>query len=395
MTQTMTIDKPLALLGGMTPRRFMRDYWQKRPLLIRGAFAGITPPVKPAELKRLSRTDAVESRLIWREDDQWCMEQGPFGRLPSERTREWTLLVQSMDVHDDACSDILHQFNFLPSARLDDLMISIATDGGGVGPHFDSYDVFLIQASGQRRWQFGLQKDLSLIDGLPLKILDQFKPEQDFVLDPGDMLYLPPQAAHDGVAIGNNCMTLSVGFRAPDAATLARGLLEAAADQIAARSGDGASPVADPPLPGPDLSKRFTDPKQAPTAEPAMLPDALMKETLAAVRKIRFSESLATRYLGCWLTEPNRLAVFTSLDDTPIITAGISLRLDRRSRMLYRGKDIFINGERAPLKPSAFLKKLANERSISVTPKILHALTDDELDCLVDWLQSGWLIVAD
>jgi 50S ribosomal protein L16 3-hydroxylase len=394
MTPNMPLDTPLTLLGGMTPRRFMRDYWQKRPLLIRQAFPGLTPPVKPAELRRLSRTDAVESRLIWREDNQWCMEQGPFGRLPSERTREWTLLVQSMDVHDDACANLLHQFNFVPSARLDDLMISIATDGGGVGPHFDSYDVFLIQASGQRRWKFGLQKNLSLIADLPLKILADFEPEQDFVLDPGDMLYLPPQAAHDGIAVGNNCMTLSVGFRAPDAATLARGMLEAAADQIAARSGDGASPVADPPLPGPDLSKRFTDPKQLPTSEPAMLPDTLIQETLAAVHKLRFDESLATRYLGCWLTEPNALAVFSPKDEVPELTAGISLRLDRRSRMLYRGKDIFINGERAPLKPSALLKRLANERALLVTPKVLRVLTDDERDCLAQWLESGWLVAT-
>ncbi|MFQ6686591.1 cupin domain-containing protein, partial [Bordetella pertussis] len=224
----------LALLGGLAPADFMRRYWQRKPLLIRQAIPGFKPPASIAALRQLARRDDVEARLIWREQGQWNMENGPFARLPKAGEPDWTLLVQSVDLHHDAVSALLQQFRFIPDARLDDIMISVAGDGGGVGPHFDSYDVFLLQASGRRRWRYGRQKDLSLQPDLPLKILSRFEPEEEHVLEPGDMLYLPPQAAHDGVAEGGDCMTISIGFRAPSQAMLARGLLEAAADQVMA-----------------------------------------------------------------------------------------------------------------------------------------------------------------
>jgi 50S ribosomal protein L16 3-hydroxylase len=243
---------PLQLLGGISPADFMSRYWQRKPLLIRQAIPGIRPALDYAELKRMARRDDVESRLIWREEDEWCMEHGPFARLPRAGEPGWTLLVQGVDLHDDATAALMQQFRFIPDARLDDIMISIATDGGGVGPHFDSYDVFLLQAAGRREWRIGRQRDLGLKPDLPLKILERFEPEQSWVLEPGDMLYLPPQVAHDGIAQGD-CMTISVGFRAPDRATLARGMLEAAADQVMARAGQPAGPYAEPPLPGPRI----------------------------------------------------------------------------------------------------------------------------------------------
>ncbi|WP_415830141.1 cupin domain-containing protein, partial [Bordetella pseudohinzii] len=233
----MTLDQPLALLGGLSPNDFMRRHWQRKPLLIRQAIPGFKPPETLAALKKLARRDDVESRLIWREQGQWQMENGPFARLPKASEPDWTLLVQSVDLHSDAAAELMQRFRFVPDARLDDLMISIASDGGGVGPHFDSYDVFLLQAAGKRRWRYGRQKDLSLQPDLPLKILSRFEPEHEAVLEPGDMLYLPPQAAHDGVALGDDCMTISIGFRAPTQAALARGLLEAAADPAMARIG--------------------------------------------------------------------------------------------------------------------------------------------------------------
>ena len=154
------------------------------------------------------------------------MHRGPFKRkaIPKLSERDWTLLVQGVDLHDDRVSALMQQFRFVPDARIDDVMISYASDGGGVGPHFDSYDVFLLQAYGQRRWRIGKQKDLSLKPDLPLKILANFQPEHDWVLNPGDMLYLPPRYAHDGVAIGE-CMTYSIGFRVPQMGDLARELL--------------------------------------------------------------------------------------------------------------------------------------------------------------------------
>ena len=218
-------DQPLDLLGGLSPSKFMREYWQRKPLLIKGAFPDFRPPLSTPALKKLSRRDDVESRLVWKEKKIWHMERGPFARLPKPTEPNWSLLVQSVDIHDDDACALMNQFRFVPDARLDDLMISLATVGGGVGPHFDSYDVFLLQAQGRRRWSFGQQKDLTLIEGLSLKILKHFTPDETFVLEPGDMLYLPPQAAHDGVALDNDCMTISIGFRAPDEAALARGML--------------------------------------------------------------------------------------------------------------------------------------------------------------------------
>ncbi len=395
-TQHAALHDPRTLLGGISPTQFMAEYWQKKPLLIRGALPGLVPPVPLAQLKRLSRRDDVESRLIWRESNQWCMEHGPFDHLPRATEKEWTLLVQGVDLHDDVASDLLHQFNFVPSARLDDMMISYATDGGGVGPHFDSYDVFLIQAYGKRRWRYGKQKDLSLLPDLNLKILAKFQPEFDDVLAPGDMLYLPPHLAHDGVAIGN-CMTLSIGFKAPDAATLARGMLEAASDQIAARSGAGQSPFATPPLPGPRLHKRFKDPGQTAVTQPSALPKKLVKAACDAVKHLKFDRTLAQRYLGCWLTEPHPLAVFVPIKRGKTLPLDVKAlkkgywRLDRRTRMLHADKILYVNGEVAPVAANTILRTLANTRRLDV--KKLQASPQAEmiLVCLNEWTLDGWL----
>ena len=389
----MNPNQPLALLGGLTPAEFMKTYWQKKPLLVRQAFPAFKPPVSIAGLKKLAKEDDVESRLIWREAHQWQMENGPFGRLPKMAEPDWTLLVQSVDIHDDAAASLMHQFRFVPDARLDDLMISLATAGGGVGPHFDSYDVFLLQAHGHRRWQFGQQKDLTLLPDLPLKILQSFQPEQTFILEPGDMLYLPPQAAHDGVAL-DECMTISIGFRAPDEAALARGMLEAAADQVLARLGLSGGPYAEPALPGPALGQLYRDPKQSATAKPAELPEQLVKAAVQAVSKIKFDDSLATRFLGCWLTEPNQAAVFAAQDDIDE-DFGTHWLLDRRTRMLYRGNQLFVNGEVAPCKPEAGLKLLADQRVLPMDTRAASTLSNQALDALDDWVNAGWVVLAD
>lgn len=390
----MNPDKPLTLLGGLTPAQFMKTYWQKKPLLIRQAIPDFKSPVSVAALKKMSKQDEVESRLIQREKDQWQMDCGPFSRLPKASTPDWTLLVQSVDIHNDAACALMNQFRFVPDARLDDLMISLATVGGGVGPHFDSYDVFLLQAHGRRRWQFGQQSDLSLVEGLPLKILSDFVPEQEFVLEPGDMLYLPPQAAHDGVAL-DECMTISIGFRAPDEAALARGMLEAAADQIVARAGLASGPYGEPPLPGPKLDALYRDPKQVATVHPAEIPDGLIQTAVKAVSKIQFNEALAHRFLGCWLTEPNQAAVFDSYEDNEDnddedepYTHWV---LDRRTRMLYRGKQLFINGEVAAVEAESGLKILADERALAGSNPAAKKFSQDAVEALADWLDAGWI----
>lgn len=391
---TIDINAPLTLLGGRSPAEFMRTYWQKKPLLIRQAIPGFTSPVPPAGLKKLAKRDDAESRLIWQENDEWNMENGPFARFPKVAEPNWSLLVQSVDLHDDATAALMQQFRFIPDARLDDIMISLASRNGGVGPHFDSYDVFLLQGRGQRRWRISQQKDLSLVPDIPCKILQHFAPEDEFVLEPGDMLYLPPHIAHDGISESDECITVSIGFRAPSLAVLARGLLEVAADQLSARHGLGFGPYSTPELPGPDLTGMFQDKKLAATTEPAALPDELVSSALAAVQKITFNERMAARFLGCWLTEPNALAVFPIAEDMvdleDVIEGNGRLVLDRRSRMIYRGADLFINGEALVQKTNATLKKLADTRIL--TSADLKKASAPTLTLLQEWLDDGWLI---
>ncbi|MCX2524663.1 cupin domain-containing protein [Larsenimonas rhizosphaerae] len=216
---------PLSLLGGLSTADFLRDYWQKKPLLIRGAYPDFDNPLSAEELAGLACEEGVEARLVEEHgpDKAWQVSHGPFDEATFARLGEqdWTLLVQAVDHYVPDVAALMEDFSFIPRWRLDDIMISYAPPGGNVGPHVDNYDVFLLQASGQRRWQLGgLQdEDAPLIEGIDLRILSRFEvtPDQDWVLEPGDMLYLPPRLAHHGVSISSDCMTISVGFRAPSA----------------------------------------------------------------------------------------------------------------------------------------------------------------------------------
>ena len=238
----------------------MKRHWQKKPLLVRQAIPGFKPLLDRAALFALAARDEVESRLLSaraKTAGSSSAGRSSGGLCPSLKTPDWTLLVQGVDLHDDRVHALMQQFRFVPDARLDDLMISYATDGGGVGPHFDSYDVFLLQAHGQRRWRIGRQKDLSLVEGLPLKILANFEPEEEYVLEPGDMLYLPPRWAHDGVAVGE-CMTYSIGFRQPGRGELARELLQRLAEDAEDAAGTAV----------------YRDPGQAAVDSPGGIPPA-------------------------------------------------------------------------------------------------------------------------
>lgn len=213
----------LRLLGGLSPAAFLRRHWQKRPLLVRGALPRFRDPVTPQRLFALACEPDVESRLV----------QVRGGRKPFERTdgpqdadrlrglpaSDWTLLVQGVDRHARAVARLLRHFSFIPRWRIDDVMVSFATRGGTVGPHVDNYDVFLIQGRGRRRWQLESLPERGLRRGLDLQVLRRFRPEQDAVLGRGDMLYVPPGVAHYGVAL-EDCLTYSVGFRAPSHRTL-------------------------------------------------------------------------------------------------------------------------------------------------------------------------------
>lgn len=218
----MNPDTPLQLLGGLTAREFMRDYWQKKPLLVRQAFPDFESPIDADELAGLALEEEVESRLILEHGERpWEMRRGPFeedafSQLPA---RDWTLLVQAVDQFVPEVGELLEHFRFLPSWRIDDVMISFAAPGGSVGPHFDNYDVFLLQGQGKRNWKIGqvCDSDSPLIEHSDLRILADFEQSDEWTLEPGDMLYLPPRLAHYGIA-EDDCMTYSVGFRAPSAA---------------------------------------------------------------------------------------------------------------------------------------------------------------------------------
>ena len=373
----MNIDTPLQLLGGLAPKTFMQRHWQKKPLVIRQAIPGFVPPLDRSDLLDLAAQEEVQSRLVVQASEggkqPWRFKHGPFGRkaLPPFKQPGWTLLVQGVDLLDERVHALMNQFRFVPDARLDDVMVSYATDGGGVGPHFDSYDVFLLQAHGQRRWRIGKQKDLSLQPGLPLKILAHFEPEMEFVLNPGDMLYLPPRYAHDGIAEGE-CMTYSIGFRAPSRSELAGELLQRLAEDAGDAVGEGL----------------YADPKQAAVAQAGQIPDTLVAFARKALEDALRDPLALQRVLGEYLTEPKGHVLFEA-EATGEVDAG--LVLDRRTRMAYDAKHVFINGESflASGRDAQLMRLLADERVLGATS--VKRLSAPARELVQDWLEAGWI----
>ncbi len=364
------------VLGGISPQEFMRVYWQKKPLLIRQAITGMQALLSRKELFELASEQDVESRLVSGDGDAqpWQMRNGPFKprALPPVSRPNWTLLVQGVDLHVDAFADLRDRFRFIPDARLDDVMVSYASDGGGVGPHFDSYDVFLLQAHGQRRWRISAQKNLQLRDDVPLKILSQFKPGKTMLLAPGDMLYLPPQYAHEGVAQGE-CMTYSIGFRTPERREMAAELLSRITEQ--AHTG---------------APQRYRDPAQAATTKPAQMPNELQQFALQSVQSLLQQPRELNCALGELLTEPKPQVWFAAQDCPRRLHA---VHLDKKTKMLYDDDFIFINGEswRCRGDDARRLRQLADQRQLSDLSGI-----STELGTLIrDWVQSGWLHSAD
>jgi 50S ribosomal protein L16 3-hydroxylase len=289
------------------------------------------------------------------------------------------LLVQGVDLLDEPTHDLLKQFRFVPDARLDDAMFSFATAGGGVGPHFDSYDVFLLQTSGSRRWRIGAQKNLDLVDGAPLKILADFKPTKEYVLEAGDMLYLPPRYAHDGVAVkagdGADCITCSIGFRAPKKIELARELMYRLSEDLVDRM---------------DETILYTDKNQAATESPAQIPDALHTFAHEALMEAMGKGTDLQIHLGEYLTEP-KPEVWFEANEKKITWSKIkSIKLNAATRMMFDDKHIFINGESfaASGADAKLMRKLANERELSVSD--LAKTSSGATELLTEWLKAGW-----
>jgi 50S ribosomal protein L16 3-hydroxylase len=369
---SMDIDRPTPLLGGLTPQAFMRRYWQKKPLLVRQAWSGVQPPLDRSALFELAAHEDVESRLIVQEEADWSLRHGPLQRraLPALKQPGWTLLVQGLDLHAQPAHDMLQRFRFVPEARLDDLMISFATDGGGVGPHLDSYDVFLLQVQGRRRWRIGRVPDPQWVQGVPLKLLANFEAEEEWVLEPGDMLYLPPRYGHDGIAEGE-CMTCSIGFRAPTPTELARELLQHMVDAIETDGGE----------------RLYRDPQQAATDTPGRIPNSLLQFAHAAVTRALAEPGALDCALGEALTEPKPQVWFEQGLPVP---PGQGVRLDRRTRMMYDEQHVFINGEafKASGRDAKLMRLLADERTLDAED--VARLGEGARQLLDEWAMAGW-----
>lgn len=352
----------------------MKRHWQKRPLLVRGAVRDMEYILSRDELFEMAQKEDVSSRLIKTNPrtQSWRLKHGPFRSqdLPALRTPNWTLLVQGADLINDRVAKILQQFRFVPDARHDDVMISYASQGGGIGPHFDSYDVFLLQAHGTRLWRIGAQKDLRLQPQMPLKILAHFSPTQAYVLEPGDLLYLPPNYAHEGVAVGPDCMTYSIGFRAPRSLDLAMDLLQRFEIDVES----------------PQLL--FGDPEQQAVNHPAQIPSSLQRFAQKSLTQLLSDSDQMQRALGESLTEPKPQVWFQSQNCPKLLKR---VDLDSQSRMMYDDRFIFFNGESwyAKGRDAQLLKKLADQQYLEASD--LQKASEATISLMRDWVKFGWM----
>lgn len=366
-----------SLLGGLTVNEFLRDYWQKKPLLIRQAFPQFNGWLDPQQLIALACAEDAQARLVTQQRGKFELRQAPFEpeNFDHLAKSKWTVLVQGVNHHLPEAAALLKHFAFIPHARLDDLMVSYAPKGGGVGPHFDSYDVFLLQGSGHRRWQISAQADRSLIAGAPLRILRDFRVEQEWVLEAGDMLYLPPHYAHNGIA-EDDCMTYSIGFRTPAYQELAEQFLVYLQDRITV---DG----------------MYADPDLKTQKHPSEISAAMLHQVEQAIKQVRWDKEDIANFLGCYLSEP-KPHIFFDAPEQPLSPAkfrqalhknGVKLAL--KSQMLCHARWIFMNGEahQACEPDYSLLRTLADERELPAVKDCSAEL----IEPLYQWYLDGYI----
>ena len=369
------------LLGGLSPQEFLARHWQKRPLLVRGAWPGLRDPVSVSDLYRLAARDDCESRVVLRRGARWELRHGPFraADLRGMPDTRWTLLVQGLNQFIPAADRMMRRFSFAPYARLDDVMISYAARGGGVGPHIDSYDVFLLQGTGRRRWRIARGGATELDPRAPLRILKRFRARREWVLEPGDMLYLPPGVAHDGVAL-EPCFTYSIGFRAPSTRELGTEFLAFLQDRLE--------------LP----ETLYADPDLRPARAPALLDDALLARCGRMLARVRWSHRDALEFIGHYLSEP-KLHVRFAPPRRPLTASAFARARVRRgvalapaTGMLYRANRIFVNGEAVDAPPRAreVLVRLADRRALPAGTSVTPAAAA----LLYTWYRAGYLAPA-
>ena len=373
-------------------RAFLRDYWQQRPLLIRRPWAGWRNPLDPDTLAGLACDDAIESRLVRQTKRGLKLEHGPFRakRFAKLGDRPWTLLVQAVDHHVPDVAALIEAFRFIPNWRIDDVMVSYATNGGGVGAHFDSYDVFLVQGLGRRRWRVGGRCDAAtpLLPHDGLRLLADFVAVDEFVLDPGDILYVPPGVAHEGVAVGDDCMTYSIGFRAPSRADVLVGW----SDHLLATFAD---------------DNRYTDPGLPAQDNPGEISASALERLHAlATEPLRDGQAFA-RWFGSHATMRKDPTIDWRPDAPPgrdalpaLLAAAMPLRRNPASRFAFIRETpetllLFVDGESFVCADAGatFAEQLAGQTTLTVTPDL--AADDAVLDLIAHLLGSGSLAFDD
>ncbi|PPC80833.1 MAG: cupin [Methylotenera sp.] len=388
-------NQPLPILGGMTANEFLKNYWHKKPLLIKNAIPSFNGLLTPEELAGLACEDEVQSRIVEEIKGKWHASHGPFNEddfvnLPEtpDPKHRWTLLVQSVNHHLHEASELLSRFNFIPHARLDDLMVSYAPDGGGVGPHFDSYDVFLLQGQGKRLWRISDQTDLTLVEGAPLRILKSFDTTQEWLVEAGDLLYLPPHLAHWGIAVSDgdvDCMTYSIGFRAPKVQELATEFLGYMQDTLN-KEGNA--------LPG-----IYQDADLTLQAHPAEISHSMITKVADILKRIQWSDQHVADFLGTYLSEPKPDIIFDpnkkiSLQkfSERLIQNGICL--DLKSQMLFTEHYFYLNGESitTSTESASLMKTLADYRKISAREiQACGGIDTSLISKLYEWYMAGYL----
>ncbi len=369
------MDTKLTLLGGLTVNQFLRDYWQKKPLLIRQAVPGFKGLLDPQQLIALACRDDVQARLVTHQRSKWALRNEPFEPGDFDgltKKGKWSVLVQGVNHFLPKGAELVKQFSFIPHSRLDDLMVSYAPKGGGVGPHFDAYDVFLVQGLGHRRWQISTQEDQTLIEGAPLRLLKDFRVEQEWVLEAGDMLYLPPHCAHNGIA-EDDCMTYSIGFRTPWYQELAEQFLVYLQDRI-------------------EIAGTYADPDLKTQKHPSEISADMLQQVSQAIRKVQWDDEDVANFLGCYLSEP-KPHIFFDPPARPLSEARFAqamqargVALDLKTQMLCKDSTVFINGDAHPVGKTAYrvLRELADARELAGVDKLPREAADLLYQCYLD-----------
>jgi len=377
-------------LGDVSPEEFLADYWQKKPLLVRNALPDIKPPIAADELAGLACEEAVESRLVMQDDksNRWELTHGPFTEetFQSLPDKHWTLLVQAVDHWVPAAAEFLQPFHFIPSWRIDDLMISYSVDGGGVGPHFDNYDVFLVQTCGRRQWQVGGTYDSNSPrrPDTPVMILSDWKPEQQWILEPGDLLYVPPRVGHNGMAVGDDCMTCSVGFRAPSHSEILRGFADYVGDTLSEEV-------------------RYEDADLVALQTPGSLTSETLEKVSRILTQYLEDRNLLTEWFGRFITAPKypeeeSVPNTYGLDDlrAHIAKGGMLIR-NEGTRMVFqeRGRVLWLFADARRYECGAQQAELVQAlcANLTINPD-RYQQSEAHLQLLLDLLNQGSLYVS-